>query len=392
MQQKKRKKRKNPSAPPISSTDESFVASLLEKIESEEPFRIIAQIKSPLIARTFIERIPLKGEATVAILRLFQNEFKDKDVQKAIKRTLFRLESKGVSVEREIDSDPGSSPIFRPVEKETPGVVIGPVADSFGFRAVLITLNRNVKGQDLAVGIISDEKGIQEFLFGNFSRKRVREIKAEIEENAGPLVETTLSHAAAVLETAYKCHKMSEHHNTISPDFVEFRSVLLGMVPEPGRRDFVGCLPQLLESEETITQSGLLQLFEKVTMKNWIIDLETLTPYLEEFLKVDESPLVLSESQKHDRMREIKTKATNDIFPAVRRALLRDRLEEMSYFFAKLGDERSSRLALAASRSIEDNGPILRQNPVLEFIVESSFSFYGKGIISEEENKEGINI
>jgi hypothetical protein len=391
MQRKKKNRKKPPLTRALSSNDEEIVAALTEKFQAEDPSRLIAQIPTPLIAKTIIERLPLISESTVEILQLFQSKFKEKSVQKAVKRAFFRLESKGISVDHKEINQIESEPLFKPVAKEAPGIFIGPVGDSTGLRAVLITLNRTVKGQDLAAGIISDEMGIQEFLFGNFTRKKVREIKAEFEENAGPFVETTLAHAGAILETAYNCHNKDDPNNPLPSDFVNFRPILQNMVPKPGKEDLEGHLPSLSESEKNVTQSGLAELFEKGTMKNWIIGFDVLTPYLEDIHKVDESPLVLSEAQKHERIAEIKAKAMNEIFTANKRALLRDRLSEMSYFFSKLGDDRTSRLALAASGCIYEDGPIISQNPVLEYIMESSFAFYSEGInqgAREDEDKD----
>lgn len=388
----KRKKGKSHISSPLSSNDEKSVADLLERIEIDPPPDLIARITSPIIAQTVIERMPLEGEVTVSFLQLLHDKFSDKIVQKAVKRAFFRLQRKGFSVDQTGSTVSESGPVFKPIEKEPPGVFIGPIADGFGFRAVFITLNRTNKGQDLAVGMISDEKGVQEFLFGNFNRKKVREIKAEIEENAGPLVATTLSHVATLLETAYECHHKGDPLGAVSADFIEFRSIFRNELFGSDTKDLINYLPQLSESEKIMTQSGLVELFEKATMKNWIIDFETLKPYLEDIVEANDSPLVLAETQKQDRLREIKTKAMKDIFPPKRLALLRKRLEEMSYFFLKSGDDKGSRLARAASGTIQDDVSIFEQNPVPEFIIESSFSFYTEGRnqeAQEESFKEG---
>ncbi|MFC1884135.1 hypothetical protein ACFL2O_05135 [Thermodesulfobacteriota bacterium] len=388
MHRKTRKKKKSPIQKILSPSDESIVASLLKDFEEKDPFQLIAGISSPNIAEAIIERLPLSGDSAVVVLKSFQNEFSEKSVQKAVKRAFFKLETKGISVEPDMVSNgPDPDSILKPVKDAESQVFIGPIADSWGLRAVVIILTRSVKGQYLAVGMASDEKGIQEFLFGNFSRKKVREIKNQISDNAGPLVKTTLSHAAAILEIGYQSCR-EDGKNSISPDFIEFRPVLLDLVPEPDKRVLDDFIPQLSGSEKTITQAGLQELFEKVTMKNWIITFDILRPYMEEIFSVDDSPLFLTDAQKLDRIREPKLKAMSEIFPPPRRHLLKDRLIEMSYFFSKLGDDRSSRLALSASECMAEEGGILGQNPVLEFLVEQSFSFYNDAIKSGELKEE----
>ena len=63
-----------------------------------------------------------------------------------------------------------------------------------------------MKGVDVGVGLVSDEQGILQFFFGNFSKKRAREIEDSMKAETGLLVETSLSHAATILEDAYGLH------------------------------------------------------------------------------------------------------------------------------------------------------------------------------------------
>jgi len=107
---------------------------------------------------------------------------------------------------------------------------------------------------------------------------------------------------------------------------------------------------------------------------------------MEDMFKVKESPIVLTEAQKSERIREIKEKCMGEIFSPERRKLLKRRLEEMGYIFFKLGQEETAGLALAAAHAADQESTILKANPVIETLLERSLAFYTKAM--EERNPE----
>ena len=107
---------------------------------------------------------------------------------------------------------------------------------------------------------------------------------------------------------------------------------------------------------------------------------------MEDMFMVQESPIVLTESQKSDRVMEIKEKCMSEIFSPERRELLKRRLEEMGYIFFKLGQEETAGLALAAAHAADKESTILKANPVIETLLERSLTFYTKAM--EERDPE----
>ena len=102
----------------------------------------------------------------------------------------------------------------------------------------------------------------------------------------------------------------------------------------------------------------LEKLFQHSLLEFWIDDFESLEPFMEDISKLQDSPLLLNDAQKADRMGEIKKRGIEEIFPAARRTLLKYRLEEMAYLFFKLEDEESSRLALTAAMTAEQEDTV----------------------------------
>ena len=373
MRPKKKAKKQKTAPPSLTAQEETLITSLLQNFEDSDPAQVVAKLSDSRLARVFVERLPLNNEAAIHVLTAIHEGFQDKQLRKAIKRVLFRLEKKGVAVEgfrEEKDSTPA---VFMPAEREKPMAYLGPI-DSNGYRAVLIELHRAIKGVDLGVGLISDEHGIQQFLFANFSKKRTKQMKEDLSRDVGPLMETSLAHAATVLEKAYSRH--TEIHSNAPTEYLELRPWLLENVSLLDQPIIYDSLPEGSVPEGRVTGSQLEELFQHNSFESWIDDFESLKPFMEDILKLDDSPLLLNDAQKADRAGEIKKKGMEELFPSPKRALLKNRLEEMAYLFLKLGEEDTSRLALAAAGTVEQDDTVLRSNPVIEFLFDRSLNFY----------------
>ena len=92
-----------------------------------------------------------------------------------------------------------------------------------------------------------------------------------------------------------------------------------------------------------------------------------------------------------DRIRELKEKHVQGIFPAAERGLLKRRLEEMAYVFFRLEEMELARISLAAARGLETSETLLMTNPVCQFLLERGLRIYGEvfdGMEAEEGSAE----
>ena len=372
---RKRKPKKKPALTSLLSPEqEDLIRSLIQDTGNIEPSEIISRIPDPHIAQIFIERLPLEKEASVFLLSAIDLGFNEKGVKKAVKRALYRLDKRGVRVEAFYDAREKNfaPPALKRVQREVPVAYLGPVGVR-GVRSVLIVMPRAVKGQDAGMGLVSDEEGFLQFVCGGFSRKRVRQMKESLSQDAGPLIETSLSHAATILEEAYGCQP--ELKSEAPMRYLELRPRLLeetSLLERPVIYDF---MTEDSISDEIPTDSRLKRLFDHDLMGSWLIDLERLRPFLEDFMRVEESPIVLSGAQKADRALQIRDKGLEELFSRSRQALLKHRLEEMAYFFSRLGQEEYSGLSLAAARTM-DQDVSLKKNRVIGFLFDHSLGFY----------------
>jgi hypothetical protein len=373
MRGKKKSRKQKKARPVLSQSDEGLLASLLNDFQGTDPQGIVSRIPNPLIARFLVESLPLDDQRTVPLMAALYNHFQDKDVRRSVKRAVFRLEKKGIPVEGFNKAGETPPVAFKPPGKERPQVWLGPI-DGMGARAVLIFLHRSLKGVDVAVGLCSDETGIQEFLFTNMNKKRSRDVREHLSGKAGPLVETDLSHAATVLEQAYELH--SESPSNVLQDYLELRPWLLDNASLLDRPAVYDLIPRASVPEGHITSSQLEKVFGNALFNTWILDFESLRPAMEDLRGIDESPILLNDVQKSERAREIREKSIKEIFSSKRRERLKSRFEEMAYIFFRTGDEGTSMLCLAAARDTAREGTMLEANPVLEFLMDRSLALY----------------
>lgn len=382
-------KKKKPHVPSLSNSEEVLVGSILQDFENTDPSKIIGRLSDPRIAEILIDRLPLKDSSPVPLLLALKEAFQDKHVQKAAKRAVFKLKNRGIPVDAFDTRESGPPTVVRPPAKEDSVAYLGPV-DGFGSRAVVMELHRATQGVDMGIGFVSDEKGFQQFLFGTYSKKRAKQAKEHIPKQAGPLVETTISHAATVLESVYKRHQELQAESPT--DYLELRPLLLEDVTLLQKPAIYEILSEDIASDTILTYSQLEKLFRHRFMESWLIDPDELRPFMTDIIKVGDSPIVLSETQKDDRIRQIKEKCMEELFPSPKRTLLKQRLEEMAYIFFKSGEEDYCKISLSAAHTLDKEDSILRKNTVIEFILERSLNWFMdrvRGMAAEEDKKVG---
>jgi hypothetical protein len=373
MRRNKKPKKKKADHLSLSKSEETRVTSLIEDFKKVDPAEIAARIPNSQVAGIFLERLPLDNEFPVPLLLALDEAFKDKKIHKLIKRILFKLKQKGVPVDKVFPQRASHDTILTQTQKDEPAAYIGPIAGTMGSRAVLIVLQNAIKSYQAGIGLVSEAEGILQFLYGPFSKKRIREIKDSLSQEAGPLVKTSLPHAVTILEIAYRRHK--ELHSDAPSQYHELRPQLLektNLLERAIIYDIVSEIPD----DGILTDIQLEKLFGHNLMESWLIDFEDLKPFMEDILKVEGSPIVLSEAQKADQIRQIKDKSIEALFPGPERDRLKHNLEEMAYFFFRLDQNEYCTTALTAARNLDEEDTILRKNRIIDFLLERSMQYY----------------
>ena len=230
------------------------------------------------------------------------------------------------------------------------------------------------QGIDVALGLISDEIGLIEFIYGRYSRKRMKEVKEFFFNNFHHMVLTSAAHVATVLENAFGHNEHSTAEST--RQYLQFRPWIrenITLLEQAPVYEYVS--PESISSE-VLTPSQIEKLLSHELLHSWIVETEKLKPVVEEISMADKSPILVSDSQKTDRVEDVKKAKIDELYPNEKRLILRRRLEEMAYVFHRLEEEEFARLALSAAASLEKKVTVFGVNPFLKALMERSLTYY----------------
>lgn len=371
---KSQKKRKPQYSLPLSPEEEGLLRSILEKQNELAPSTIAEKLSSPALARALVERLPVDHPEGPDLILAIEDAFDGKHLKKAAKKWFFRRRQKGLPIPELKTHTETPLPVKQALES-APEAFLGPI-DGLGNRAVFITVPQMPKGVDVGLGILNDREGILEFIFGRYSKKRMREVKALFFEKAGLMVGTSISHAAAILENAYEQRETGP--DAAASGYLQLRPWLLeNASPLPGPVVYEqidsGSISQVI-----LTDSQIKKLLDHPRLQSWTIDPDQIQPILDEIENAQESPILVSEEQRVGRIHEIEESAVSKIYSDSERRRLKGRLEEMAYVFLKTEEEKFARLSLAAALSLDKKDSILGVNPFLMALVERTLDFYAE--------------
>ncbi|MGQ9645325.1 MAG: hypothetical protein ACUVWO_02155 [Thermodesulfobacteriota bacterium] len=370
------------------------VQSLVEKIKidiqegksDQEIFEFLQPYlgKDPKFDGALAETLPTVADATAGrILQRLLKISKEKHVQKKIKRSLYRLRSKGIIIDE--PSPKKEASILRPLQAEPPRGMSGGF-DGLGQRFLILVVPHSGRGGTVMEGVISDTQGLINFSGQEMTRKGVRIFLEEVQrESPMPVVEMEASYVALLFTEAYQ--KTLQRKGTVPQDYLHLKGEI-----EKLKRDYEKPLIYAyLSSEEIAEEDWMLrrggELLRTDLLSSWRIEEDLIGPYADEVHRAEESKLVLHPAQKEARFQGIYQKALSELFSGERRILYKRRLEEMAYLFFKLEREEEARLSLAVALDLEKPLNLIEPNPfLLQLVVKSIFILLAEA--DEERAKE----
>jgi len=293
---------------------------------------------------------------------------KDKRVRREIKRSLYRLKTKGVAVE-ELASDRGTS-ILRPLQVGHPQGFGGAI-DPLGHRFLVLGIPHPGRGLSLIQGVISDMEGWISGSGGETGRKGFKTFMEGVRENSPfPLVDIDPSYVAFLFVRAYElCLRKGK---TPPQDYLTLKTDVEGV-----RKDYEKALIySYLDAKEIAAEDRWLRRVEDLlkvdVLSSWKIDEDQIQPYADQIREAGESKIVLSAVQKQARVQEIYQTAVFELFSGEQRLLYQRRLEEMAYYLLKLGKHEEAKVSLAAALDLERPLNTFQPNPFLFQLVTRS--------------------
>ena len=309
----------------------------------------------------------------------------DKKIRKMIKRSLYRLKSKGIVIEEALSDQERS--ILRPMPEEgKEGYASG--IDFLGYRVLWLILPHPGRGLGVMHGVVSDREGIVDFSHQEeMTRKGFRTFFKEVrEKNPFPIVEIEPSYVACLFGQAYQLNV--ERKGAVPQGYLQAKSEI-----ERIKKDYAKPLIySYLQAEDVAGDDRLLRrgadLLKADVFTGWRIEEEQVGSYADEVREAEESKIVLNPGQKEVRFQAIFEKALTELFSGERRLLYQRRLEEMSYILFRLGREEEAKISLAVAMDLEKPLHPIQPSPFLFQLVTKSIS----SLLAEVKEKKSKEV
>jgi hypothetical protein len=355
-------------APEIAAAVKGLLGDLRKHEEEREPLETSLHVVRSQLGmsgeRDMALVDALGGDSTERSARLLQallDSASDKRVVKGIKRSLYRLDQQGVSIEPVGKTSQGPS-ILRPLaEEQTKGLISA--VDAEGGQVLFLTLSRKPKGLYLLQGIVSDTRGLMEFNRVETTKRGFREFYQSIREPGQlPIVEVDPGYCRFRLEEAVQLNESRGEPPPVA--YLSAKRDLQRLEKSETPPVFLSLNEKKIHANPRFLKNSA-DLFETDLFSSWFLPREEMQKYADLIAEAEESRLVLNPAQKEARLQETYRKALAELFPEERRQLYRRRLEEMAYVLLKDGREDNAKAALAASIDLRSILTSLEPNPFL---------------------------
>jgi len=319
-------------------------------------------------------------EAAKLLQRMWEVS-EEKVVRKTIKRSLYRLKSKGISA-GEVSVDRGR-PILRPLQTDSPKGFGGRI-DPFGQRLLLLAIPHPGRGWALLEGVVSDTKGLVSFSGGEVGRKGLKTLLKEVQKGGpSPMVEMEPSYVAFLFVEAYR--QTLQQGGTSPQAYFGFKTEIENLKKDYARPLIYSFLRSDEVTEEDRFRSRAGELLKVDLFADWRIDEDLIRPYAEAVQGAETSKIVLTQIQKEARFQEIYQKALSELFSGDRREVYKRRLEEMAYVLLKRGKEEEAKICLSVAVDLEKPLTPFQPNPFLSQWVTRSIAT----LLAEDRERKG---
>lgn len=303
------------------------------------------------------------------------NTASNKLVHKEVKRSLYRLEQRGVAV----PAAPAPSP---------PPVIGGPLLEGYlsaidgrGDQLAWL-LKPHQGGVAHLFAVINDPEGLREVNLFETTRKAVKASREELlRKHELRMIEADWRYCDYLIDRAFHWAAArgqsggdypGKRAQLIKAPVIEMQPLIFAHLDAAAIRGN----PQVLADSA--------KLLEEKELRTWFFDPETLKPYLDEAQHIKDSPVLLNKSQQQERFLALIARAVEELFGGAQQQSWVRRLEEMAYFFHATARREAAERALAAALALESSTHGGRDIPLCEQLVRACFFAF----LQMEEQRE----
>ena len=286
----------------------------------------------------------------------------DRATRKEIRRALYRLGQAGVHAPSAAAPDPAA-----------PASVLGPMVEAWisavdgrGDRLAWLVREQSSGALVLIAAEINEPLGLRDLRALEPTRKQLRTMRQRFQSEAAlTLVPADWRAVDALVVEA--------QDRLPTPDKkLDYRKLRTRLTSQPASApaELISSRIHPMDDEErarlTAESSALLS---EPELRTWWPRPDEAAPVLAEIRAIRESPLVVSEAQQAERLKEVVTRATRTLYPS---PVVARRLQATAYVFAETNRLDAARRALAVAAT-------LLENPEADVPVLQALAFQGIG-------------
>lgn len=306
----------------------------------------------------------------------------DRATAKAARRGLYLLKQAGVAVPTEAAAVPNAAARSTAAQQ---GFLSNPDGNG-GQMLVFVQEDPHGGSPWLITFLVNFSLGLRDLGGNKMSR---REIAQSFEEmRAKPnryLVEVPVDYARQRLQEAVA------HNREDSRPIPQGYAALLERVGLPERTWERSLVYDYMDADAVRADQSYSRdpdkLFEDDLFRGWLINLQSVAPWLERLYEAYQSPLALDENQKRQRDERIIDEAADDLLADGGAAIYRKLLEETALVLHLAGREELARQALFHALSMEDDKSP-HEVPFLRALASRSIYVLAAIYAREEEQRE----
>jgi len=303
----------------------------------------------------------------VPLLQALDQPDKPKAIVKSARRALHRLRSQGIEIPEVVPPPAemglvGGRRILRSLLSSV---------DGSGTQYLSVLTSAPMTGLEGIDLVGSDLQGILDMAAVRIVRREYDEHVIEMREEAS----VTDAPADYVLFRVRECEEISRRENLPLPsDYHIYRQLF----HTPGREYDRPIVYDEIDQVDPSLAGRAHELFQIKDFATWFLK-DQIEPFVSQIVEAEESPIVLSDAAKQERIERINRTAGETIFTLEVRARYKRRLEENAYVLLKTdqaGLPRSigdlAKVALACAAELSPDGPPSPQVTFVQEIVKYS--------------------
>jgi len=329
-------------------------------LSADDPRRALDALErdwgaAPAVEAAIVSLLGTAGDAgTAELLARLAERTRDKGVRREIKRTLYRLEQRGLWQAPAAPPPPSTQSLLGPAEDE-PEAWLSAI-DPSGSRLLWIARRT---GADMASmsAMVNEIAGVQEFYAGGTTRKSLRQAQRDLAARNGvPLVEAPWQHADALLQRAVATGTTPQR----AADIARARREIVPHAPATPPPPPVDVLvDRVAAAADAAALADSVRALAEREVGGWLLPRSWVDAALGALDEAQSSLVIVSPQQQEERARDAVRRATEEIFAQPeRRALFAERFDETAYLLARRGRLDLARTLVAAAEATRAGRPI----------------------------------